>query len=143
MSVPTVATNTATNIEKKSATLNGYLTADGGEACACGFEWGFDTSYGNTYEVGSRVTGESFNHALTNLVAGAKFNFRAYATNSEGTSYGINRTFKTESKPQPDRPPVNKYIVTLEAMRNIEITFGGRVFIAKGGDAAWESRFHR
>lgn len=33
--------------------------------------------------------------------------------------------------------------VTLEAIRNIEVQFGGRFYVDKGGNAVYESRFHR
>lgn len=36
-----------------------------------------------------------------------------------------------------------KTIGTLEAIRNLEIVYGGRFYISKDGKATWESRFHR
>ena len=33
--------------------------------------------------------------------------------------------------------------VVLELIRNIEITYGGRFYIDKSGNAVWESRYHR
>ena len=33
--------------------------------------------------------------------------------------------------------------VSLEAIRNIEITYGGRFYIDKSGNAVYESRYHR
>jgi hypothetical protein len=45
---PTVITNSTTNITTSSATLNGFLSNDGGENCSVWFEWGETVSYGNT-----------------------------------------------------------------------------------------------
>ncbi|MBA7556185.1 hypothetical protein ES705_48884 [subsurface metagenome] len=39
-SLPTVTTDAASSIEQEEAALNGTLDNDGGETCACGFEWG-------------------------------------------------------------------------------------------------------
>ena len=46
--LPNVTTNTSTNITTTSATINGYLSDDGGVPCLVGFEYGLNTSYGNT-----------------------------------------------------------------------------------------------
>ena len=51
--IPTVTTNDATNVEKNSATLNGYLSDDGGENCLVGFDWGESVIYGNSEIVNS------------------------------------------------------------------------------------------
>ena len=44
----TVVTNSATSVTTTSATLNGNITASDSSISARGFEWGTDTSYGNT-----------------------------------------------------------------------------------------------
>ena len=40
-------------------------------------------------------------------------------------------------------PALGKTIITLEALRNIEMMRQGRFYIDEQGRAAWESRFHR
>ena len=91
--IPTVTTNPATLISQVSATLNGLLNDDGGEACACGFEWGLTDAYGHTTLTESKVTGESSSRAIGGLTPGTTYHFRAFATNSAGTGYGADRSF--------------------------------------------------
>lgn len=90
---PTVATDAATSVEETTATPNGLLDDDGGEACDCGFEWGLDTDYGTITSTQSKTTGQTFSQAITGLVPNTTYHFRAIATNSAGTSYGADRTF--------------------------------------------------
>ncbi|GAI58479.1 unnamed protein product, partial [marine sediment metagenome] len=96
---PTVTTNPATNVVANSATLKGTLTADGGEACECGFEWGETVPYDNTTEPESKTTGQTFSQAIGGLVPGTTYHFRAFATNAAGTRYGSDRTFTTLAAP--------------------------------------------
>jgi len=92
---PTVNTDPATDITDTAAALNGELTYDGGEACDCGFEWGLTAAYGNTTPTQSRTTGQTFSQLISGLAANTPYHFRAFATNSWGTSYGPDRTFNT------------------------------------------------
>lgn len=92
---PTVATNPAIDINIDSATLKGELTYDGGEACNCGFEYGETEAYGTTTPTQSKVTGEAFSQPITGLDPNKTYHFRAIATNSSGTSHGVDRTFNT------------------------------------------------
>lgn len=91
----TVTTDAASDTESATATLNGTLDDDGGEVCACGFEWGETTAYGNTTSTQSKNTGGSFAQAITGLSPKTTYHYRAIATNSAGTSYGSDRTFTT------------------------------------------------
>ncbi|GAH32958.1 unnamed protein product, partial [marine sediment metagenome] len=93
--VPTVSTDPATDITPTSTTLNGNLDDDGGEACGCGFEWGETPAYGNTTPTESKTTGQTFSQGISGLLPGHTYHFRAFATNSEGTSYGADRSFTT------------------------------------------------
>ena len=78
------------------ATLNGTLVDDGGEACDCGFEWGETVAYGSTTPTQSRTTGQTFSQTIDGLLPNTTYHFRAFATNSAGTSYGADRTFTTQ-----------------------------------------------
>lgn len=95
VTLPTVVTDPATTTELTSATLNGTLDDDGGEACDCGFEWGETVAYGNTTPTESKTSGESFSQPLTGLSHSTTYHFRAFATNAAGTGYGADRTFST------------------------------------------------
>lgn len=92
-------TDPATSVESATTTLNGTLDDDGGEACDCGFEWGETVAYGNTTPTQSRTTGQTFAQTISGLAPNKTYHFRAFATNSAGTSYGADRTFTTLSVP--------------------------------------------
>ncbi len=95
--MPTVTTNDVTNITATSATCGGNVTDDGGfEVTARGICW--STSHNPTtsdsHTTDGTGTGE-FQSSLTNLSAYTTYYVRAYATNSIGTRYGEQKTFKT------------------------------------------------
>jgi hypothetical protein len=96
MAAPTITTTPASAISKRTVTLNGNITATGGvNPTIRGFQ--FNTvAYPDqqTYEEGSFAAG-AFSLNLTNLTPGTVYYFRAYATNSAGTSYGTWETFTT------------------------------------------------
>ena len=102
-SAPTVSTSAASNVEETTTTLNGNITATGGEnADSRGFEW--DTDSGAPYssnwtEAGSFGTG-TFTGNLTGLTRGELYYYRAMAHNSAGWAYGGEQTFLTK----PDGP---------------------------------------
>ncbi len=99
ISQPTVTTQAATSIIQSSATLNGNITSTGGENCTRrGFEVGITSGvYTITlYSDGDYGTG-AFTSAYTGLWAGKTYYYRAYATNSQGTSYGTEQSFTTLS----------------------------------------------
>lgn len=79
------------------ATVNGNITATGGENCD---ERGFDYSYRSSAydyswtEVGSFGTG-AFSKQLTGLEFDRKIYFRAKAHNSAGWAYGSQVSFET------------------------------------------------
>ncbi|HUV45370.1 MAG TPA: M4 family metallopeptidase, partial [Dehalococcoidales bacterium] len=100
---PTVTTNAATNVEETTATLNGTISNDGGEACQYRFE--YDTDSGEPYAyntgwTGSKTTGQSFSAPITGLNNGTKYYLRAQAKNTAGQSSGSELTFLTK----PDAP---------------------------------------
>jgi hypothetical protein len=95
---PVVTTVTATSITVNSAVSGGNVTADGGlSVTARGVVW----STGSTPTVPSANTTSdgtgtgSFASTITALVANTKYFYRAYATNSIGTGYGITQSFTT------------------------------------------------
>jgi len=96
VTIPTVTTDAATDILQELAAVNGTLDDDGGEACDCGFEWGETPAYGNTTPTQSRTTGQTFSQELSGLSPNVTYHFRAFATNSEGTGYGADRTLTTQ-----------------------------------------------
>ena len=95
---PTVTTTAPTTITTTSATLGGNVTADGGSTV---------TERGVVYVVGtgtpttanakltSAGTTGAYTVSATGLTAATQYTARAYATNSQGTSYGSSSSFST------------------------------------------------
>jgi len=96
------------------AKLNGMLRRDGGEACNCGFQWGISTAYGSTTPTYSRRSRQGFSHVLSGLGLNMEYHFRAFATNSAGTSYGADESFIISELP-PLPPAGTKSVLTSEA----------------------------
>ena len=98
---PTVATSLVSNITPTSATCGGNVTSDGGATVtAKGVCW----STAQNPTINSNKTNDgtgtgSFTSNITGLTHNTTYYVRAYATNSEGTSYGEVKSFKTENKP--------------------------------------------
>ncbi|MGN6495316.1 MAG: YDG domain-containing protein [Agriterribacter sp.] len=95
----TVTTATATSVTSTSATLGGNVTADGGATVTeRGIVWATTanpTTANNKVQMGSG-TG-SFSNTVSALPSGTIINFRAYAINTAGVSYGSNTTVTTSS----------------------------------------------
>jgi len=94
---PTMQTNAATDVSYFTATLNGQITATGGQnASVRGFEWG--TSTGN-YSWSWNETGNygigAFSHGIDSLSVNTTYYFRAWAINDGGTGYGSELNFTT------------------------------------------------
>ncbi|NOT51007.1 MAG: fibronectin type III domain-containing protein [Chitinophagaceae bacterium] len=97
----TVVTGAATNINTFSATLAGRIAANGcSNVTAYGIEYsginGFISGNGSKVASGNLTSG-SFSSSLTGLVQGATYYYKAYATNSGGTSYGLQQSFTVAS----------------------------------------------
>ena len=95
---PTVTTTDITSITSNSAVTGGNVTADGGaNVTARGVCYG--TSQNPTISGQHTSDGNgigTFTSTLTGLTANTTYYIRAYATNSEGTSYGSQKTFTTQ-----------------------------------------------
>lgn len=95
--VPTVTSTAAAAITSSSASLGGNVTADGGATVTeRGVVWATTanpTTSNNKVAMGSG-TG-TFSNTVGSLPFSTTIHFRAYATNSEGTSYGSDLTFNT------------------------------------------------
>ena len=94
---PTVTTNDVTSITSNSAVCGGEVTSDGGaEVTARGVCWNTspNPTTSNYYTSNGNGTG-TFTSSLTGLTENTTYYVRAYAINSEGTSYGEQKTFTT------------------------------------------------
>lgn len=101
--IPTVATNPVTNILTTTATSGGYISGDNGySVISRGVCW---NTTGTPTIANSRTTNGSgigaFTSNITGLDASTTYYVRAYATNSQGTGYGEQRSFTTDSESVP------------------------------------------
>ena len=97
VSAPIVITNDVSDIQATSAIGGGNVTSDGGATVtARGICW--STSQNPTISDSKTSDGTgtgSFTSTMTGLTKNTTYYVRAYATNSVGTSYGEQKTFKT------------------------------------------------
>jgi hypothetical protein len=93
-SAPTVTTTTATSITSSSATAGGVVTSNGG-ASVTSEGTCYATSATPTSPCTSDGTATPFTSSISGLAASTTYHYRAFATNSAGTSYGSDLTFTT------------------------------------------------
>ena len=104
ISVPTVITGTASDITTSGAVISGNVISDGGAmVTARGFMYGLNAdNFSRIVQVGVGVG--SYTKALTGLVSGATYYYRAYARNSVDTAFGEIMSFITEATPPSSLP---------------------------------------
>jgi hypothetical protein len=99
--LPMLTTTAPSDITEEGAASGGDISVDGGAAItARGVCWSTDpnpTVADDTTNNGSG-TG-SFSSTLSGLESGTAYHLRAYATNGNGTAYGAELTFSTNSSP--------------------------------------------
>ncbi|AKC20652.1 T9SS type A sorting domain-containing protein [Flavobacterium psychrophilum] len=94
---PTVTTATATGVGATKATMGGNVTADAGAAVTeRGIVWATTTNPTTANNKATNGTGTGvFSGSVSSLPATTTVYYRAFATNSGGTSYGANLSFTT------------------------------------------------
>jgi len=125
-----VTTRSISNITATTATSGGNVTSEGGgSVTARGVVWG--TSSGPTIALATKTTDGTgfgvFTSSLTSLKPATTYYFRAYATNSSGTSYGSETSFTT----LPSTPTVSTNALT--NITAISATGGGNISSDGGG----------
>lgn len=125
--IPTVTTDSATNITDSSATLGGTIVDNGGLLILSqGICWGLTADHTDSCCV-IPLDLDTFSHSLTGLEYSTHYYARAYATNARGTGYGEMIEFTTDTI-----PPVEAYVVTGEVS---DIT---RTSAMCSGEVIWE-----
>ena len=119
--LPTVTTKQITNISQTTATAGGTVNADGGSTVtARGVCW---STVQNPTVADSHTTDGtgigSFTSEITELTASTTYYVRAYATNNNGTAYGDNVSFVTQSYVQHDYVDLGLPSGTLWATHNV------------------------
>ena len=100
INVPTVSTNSITDLSGNAAKSLGVITSDGGSAITSrGFVW--DTKGNPIITLTTKTTEGTgtgvFQSLISGLTVNTKYYIRAYATNLAGTSYGDELSFTTLS----------------------------------------------
>lgn len=95
--LPTVTTATVTDITLNSARSGGNVTSDGGaEVTSRGVCWGLSTNPAASQNHTNDSKGPgAFTSVIETLMPNTVYYVRAYATNKVGTSYGEERSFRT------------------------------------------------
>ena len=117
---PLVSTTNATSISSNSATAGGQVTNEFGSSV---------TTKGVCYSTSSNPTISgtctsdgngmgSFTSNLSDLSSNTLYYYRAYATNSNGTSYGTEKTFTTSSNPSSNSNSSNKKVTIKDKCKN-------------------------
>ena len=135
--LPTVVTSPVTSITPYTAIGGGNVTNDGGSpVTARGVCWSTaeNPTISNNFTSDSSGTG-SFTSEISGLNCASPYFVRAYATNSEGISYGSSVNFNSGECPV-DPPTVITASVT--DFTDISATVGGNV-TAEGGSAVTET----
>jgi hypothetical protein len=103
---PTVTTDAPSEVGSTTAKLNGSVYPNGSSTNYY-FQYGTTTAYGNTIPVSPGMNiGNGWSYVYTwNNISGLQpattYHFRNVATNAGGTSYGVDREFKTPSYGSP------------------------------------------
>jgi hypothetical protein len=122
---PTVASPTSASVAFTTATLGGNVSNDGGAAITeRGVVFSITTANNNPLIGGSGVTKATssgttgvFTVNVTSLTAGSAYSFKAYAINSQGTTYTSVATFNTTAlPPEIDVTPAGTQNLGLQRM---------------------------
>ena len=121
--VPVLTTTAASLITQTTASSGGNITSDGGATVtARGVCW--STSANPITALSTKTTDNTgigvFASSITALTAGTTYYVRAYATNSAGTAYGIQRSFTTMNLP-------TLTTTTITAITQTTVTSGGNI----------------
>lgn len=126
--IPVLTTVTATSITQSTASCGGTITSDGAaQITARGICWStleYPTILDNKTTDGGGIG--SFTSSITGLTGNTVYYVRAYATNSAGTEYGNQITFKSG----PAAPTLTT--TTLSSIFQVSVVSGGNI-INDGG----------
>jgi hypothetical protein len=119
---PAALTGAATGVATTTATLTGVATNPGLTQASVSFQFGASTAYGSQTPAQPLAAGASavpFSAALSALMPGVVYHFRAVATSPDGMSFGTDQAFTTAPLPLPPLvPPACSCAVTLLRVTN-------------------------
>ena len=131
-SAPTVTTIDATDITYNSAKIQGHVDVNDAVITSRGFYYG-TTPYDMNQRVYCGSGAGDFNKVLNGLSASTTYYYKAYATNSNGTSYGVMKRVVTSP---PDTPTVQT--VSATSITTSEATLRG--YVSSDGGATVTNR---
>jgi hypothetical protein len=102
-SAPSVRTGGVSSVSHTSAVLRATVNPNGASTTYY-FQWGLTASYGSNTSprsAGHGVKAVSVARTATPLAPGTIYHYRVVATNQFGSSFGVDRTFKTGGHPPP------------------------------------------
>lgn len=115
---PIVTTGSTSSTTTSSATIEGSVAPNRNAVSMCVFQYGTSAAYGAEVPCAQSVAGEGLSPttvtaALTGLTPNTTYHYRVIATNADGTSYGLDKTFTTSSVEPPaekpkEEPPAEK-----------------------------------
>jgi hypothetical protein len=104
--LPDVTTGSAANVQPTSVTLGGSVNPEGKAVSSCEFEYGSETSYGQSAPCapvpGSGNGPVAVSADLSGLQPGTLYHYRLAASDADGTNDGKDATFATPSRPVID-----------------------------------------
>jgi hypothetical protein len=98
---PAATTRTAASINQTAVTLRGTVNPHG-TATTYAFQWGTEVTYGQqtpNRSAGGGTAARDVSFRLTRLTPGTVYHYRVIATNSDGTTVGADRSFRTALPP--------------------------------------------
>jgi CSLREA domain-containing protein len=125
---PAVTTEAATAIGASTATLAGTVNPNG-RATTFHFEYGTTTAYGTSTPetpAGAGTAAAAVTTAVTGLAKGT-FHFRLVATNADGTTAGVDKTFTTAS--DTTKPVLSKVSFTKGATLKFTLSEAASVLV--------------
>jgi hypothetical protein len=131
--VPVLATtSTATGISTTTATLGGNVTDEGAtQVIVRGLVYG-TSSNSSTFSVTNGSGVGTFTNTLTGLIQGTTYYVRSFATNVQGTGYGAETSFSTQTTPTLSATATPTSLTTSSAV-------GGGTISSTGGSTVLTS----
>ena len=132
---PAVTTLAASGITVTSATLNGTVTSDGGaEITERGFVYSTSPLFGTTSTITSDSETYSFSANITELTPSTTYYYKAYATNSVGTTYGeiLNFTSLAIGNPSVETYAATNVTYTSAVINGAVVSDGGATITGRG-----------
>jgi surface protein len=97
-----ISTDSSSSITQSSALLNGSVVSSVYFPTTVGFQWGLDTSYGNTVTSATATT--PFAALVSGVPCNTTYHYRAFGTSLSGNNYGNDLTFTTSACSVPPGP---------------------------------------